>query len=54
MKLHDAKLEKSDLSHNPFAIELDTPMQSMAAPGICEMKPYLGEDSRWYSTLPEG
>ncbi|MDV0437250.1 hypothetical protein NG831_13990 [Xanthomonas sacchari] len=54
MKIQDGKLEKQDSLSNPFAIQLDEPMQTIAAPGVCEMKPYLGEDSRGYSTQPGG
>lgn len=54
MKIQDGKLEKQDSLSNPFAIQLDEPMQTIAAPGVCEMKPYLGDDSRWYSTQPGG
>lgn len=50
----EAKFEKKEANQNPFAVQLDAPMHNMAAPGICEMKPYPGEDSRWFSTLPTG
>lgn len=54
MSMQDAKFDMKETGQNFFAIQLDAPMQTMAAPGVCEMKPYLGEDSRWYSSLPDG
>lgn len=54
MKMQDAKLEKNGSSDNPFSVQLDGPMQKIAAPGVYEMKPYPGEDSRWYSMTPMG
>lgn len=54
MKMQDAQFEKREPSYNPFAVQLDAPMQKVEAAGVCEMKPYLGDDARWYSTRPEG
>lgn len=54
MNMLDAKIEKKEATQNPFAIQLDAPMQTIAAAGVCEMKPYPGEDSRWYSMSPAG
>jgi len=54
MSMQDAKIEKKEAGHNPFAVQLESPMQTISAPGVCEMKPYPGEDSRWYSILPVG
>lgn len=52
MTMQDAKIEKQAADQNPFAVQLDTPMQTIATPGVYEMKPYPGEDSRWYSMTP--
>lgn len=54
MSMQDAKTEKREAAHNPFGVQLDTPMQTIAAPRVCEMKPYFGEDSRGASTIPFG
>lgn len=54
MSMQDAKIEKKEAAYNPFGVQLDTPMQTIAAPGVCEMKPYIGEDSRWASNIPFG
>lgn len=54
MKMQDARIEKHESTLNPHGIQLEAPMQQIAAPGVYEMKPYPGDDSRWYSTVPGG
>lgn len=54
MSMQDAKIDKKEAAYNPFGVQLDMPMQIIAAVRVCEMKPYLGEDSRGASTIPFG
>lgn len=54
MSMQDATIEKKEAGRNPFAVQLDAPMQTIAAARVCEMKPYIGEDVRGFSTQPFG
>jgi hypothetical protein len=49
MNTLDAKIDGVVDESNPFAIQMDGPMQRDAVTGVLEMKPMgFPQDARWY------